>query len=294
MERFPLHTRSTQNYIASTPTLTDSAMSRQTEVPMFKTIFVSAVAAVMLATSAQPAFAEEQNSPLFKSARLRYLSQRIAKAYVQSVLGVRTEKAQAIIESSVKQSHTLIFELKKTGGAGPDISKALTDFETQASALYVTAGMRDGGDRVSEIVKLSDAAFATGNRLAAAYQAQDKTPYGKLQNVAGRERGLSQRIARDFFIQKLGKAGKSVAEESRSQRSEFKAALDLLINAPISTPAIKNDLMLVQTQWLFFEQAVDNASDPNSATNVATTSERILEVLDDLVDQYDQVMRSLN
>jgi hypothetical protein len=256
-----------------------------------KKIILSFLTACVFGAHIAPAFAQE-NSALYKAARLRYLSTRIAKAYAQAALDVRSEKAAEIIANSVKQSQTLIGDLKKSGHANPEVRVALADFEMRATLLYSDASAKPNANKALDISKLSEDAFKAGNNLAAAYEGLEKNPFAKLQNTAGRQRGLSQRIARDFFVMKLGKSN-SFKTDTAQWRSEFKTALDILTNAPLSTPAIKNNLMLVQTQWMFFEQSIDNPNDPTSAVNVATTSERIIEVLDDLVDQYDTVMHSL-
>jgi hypothetical protein len=76
-------------------------------------------------------------------------------------------------------------------------------------------------------------------------------------------------------------------------RGEFVAALAELNAAPANNIAIRQDLDLANTQWLFFEQAL-NGRESNreiAARNVATTSERILEVMDSLTGRYESLVR---
>ena len=56
------------------------------------------------------------------------------------------------------------------------------------------------------------------------------------------------------------------------------------IKAPISTPAIRNELELGQAQWLFFETAILRKPDDKGMETVATTSERLAEVLEKLTN----------
>jgi hypothetical protein len=76
-------------------------------------------------------------------------------------------------------------------------------------------------------------------------------------------------------------------------RNEFKIALESLGNAPVSTPAIRNELQLAQAQWTFFETALTRRADTESMKIVATTSERLLEVSNNLTGHYETALRDL-
>ena len=70
-------------------------------------------------------------------------------------------------------------------------------------------------------------------------------------------------------------------------------AHELLKNAPQSTPAIKTELQLAETQFTFFELALRNLKpglgDAVAQTNVFTTSERILQVMDSVTGMYSKL-----
>jgi len=64
--------------------------------------------------------------------------------------------------------------------------------------------------------------------------------------------------------------------------------------APENTDEIRLELGLANTQWMFFEQAL-NGRESNrdiAVRNVATTSERILEMMDSLTGRYERLVRS--
>ncbi len=95
-------------------------------------------------------------------------------------------------------------------------------------------------------------------------------------NQSGRQRMLSQRMAKFYQVINWNVAPPEAA-----------AALNA---APNNTAAIRRGLELAGQQWLFFDNALRNpagpAAVPQQATNVATTSERILEVMDGITAQY--------
>ena len=76
-------------------------------------------------------------------------------------------------------------------------------------------------------------------------------------------------------------------------RTEFIAGLTTLNAAPGNTEKIKEELALAQQQWLFFDTAIEQPEDSKgrriSATNVATTSERLLEIMDKITGHYQQL-----
>jgi len=81
--------------------------------------------------------------------------------------------------------------------------------------------------------------------------------------------------------------------ELAKARDEFVAAHALLKNAPQATPAIKGELELAEMQWGFFESALRTLKPGNPEarhmTNVFTTSERILQVMDDVTGMYSKL-----
>ena len=73
-------------------------------------------------------------------------------------------------------------------------------------------------------------------------------------------------------------------------RQEYADALRELESSSGNSAAIRDQLALGRTQWSFFELALKSRSDDRrtQATNVATTSERLLEVMDTLTELYEK------
>ncbi|MEO8807005.1 MAG: type IV pili methyl-accepting chemotaxis transducer N-terminal domain-containing protein [Burkholderiaceae bacterium] len=124
--------------------------------------------------------------------------------------------------------------------------------------------------------------------LPAASQAQ-VTDLNDAINKAGRQRMLSQRMAKRWSD---CKAAASTTEMNKA-RDEFIAAHDLLKKAPEATPAIKAELVLAEAQFGFFDTALrtlrSGAPDTSHMTNVFTTSERILQVMDGVTGMYSKL-----
>jgi hypothetical protein len=98
---------------------------------------------------------------------------------------------------------------------------------------------------------------------------------------------LSQRIAKLYLLRSLGDRSRGTEVDIAQTRLEFQAALAQLANAPENTQRTRADLELVRVQWIFFDGALEDGSNASPAyrLNVATTSERITQVMDDVVSE---------
>ena len=84
-----------------------------------------------------------------------------------------------------------------------------------------------------------------------------------------------------------------IRKQLEDARTEFNQALATLRAAPISTPSIRNELELARGQWLFYETALTRAPGSESQQTVATTSERVFEIMDNLTSMFDAAVRDL-
>jgi len=139
----------------------------------------------------------------------------------------------------------------------------------------------------------ADKATDNANKLTLAIEASASQPSAKLINLAGRQRMLSQRLAKNYFLNIAGVESKTSREQLVGDRADFKQALTTLNAAPISTSSIRNELQLAQSQWIFFEAALDQKSSMESMRNLATTSERLLEVNNNLTVLYEAALKDL-
>jgi len=114
-----------------------------------------------------------------------------------------------------------------------------------------------------------------------------------LVNLAGRERMLSQRAAKLYQAQAWAVADGTAPAEIERMRQEYAYALRELEGASGNSAAIRDQLALGRSQWSFFEIALKSRSDDKrtQATHVATTSERLLEVMDTLTELYEKQSR---
>ena len=115
-------------------------------------------------------------------------------------------------------------------------------------------------------------------------------PTSRLVGMAGDIRMLSQRIAKFYFASGYGMTAAAASAEIATGERDFLDLKEQLKKAPQSTQALKDQLELVSAQWVFLDNAVrqkyDKASQVRLRGAVWSTSETILQVMNNLVQGY--------
>jgi hypothetical protein len=171
--------------------------------------------------------------------------------------------------------------------------KLLNATQLDSNAFIALLGASPTRDSAIVVAAQADKMLASAEALTASLEAAAKQPSAKLINLAGRQRMLSQRMAKNYFLGAAGADTKISRDLMISDQADFKAGMATLAAAPISTAGIRNDLQLAQGQWVFFENALKRKPDFESMRNVATASERLLEVSNSLTLMYEAALKDL-
>jgi hypothetical protein len=94
---------------------------------------------------------------------------------------------------------------------------------------------------------------------------------------------LSQRMAKLYLLRLGGDRSRSPQVDIDQTHAEFRTALQALAGDHELTPRARDNLDLARTQWLFYEGALrDPVPSPEYPRHVATTSERITQVMEEM------------
>ena len=231
------------------------------------------------------------NAAINKAGRQRMLSQRMAKAYFQIGLQIDTERSRKVLDSSVAAFDRQLVELKNYAPT-PEIKNTYLKLEQSWLAYKdVLLGSVPSPENGRKALAISEEVLATAQQGTVLLEKRSGTTAGRLVNVSGRQRMLSQRMAKFYQADAWSIAGDKSAASLGTARKEFAEALLELAASPANTPEIKDSLDLVKQQWLFFENALNQktGSDKRLLLAVATTSERILEEMERVVGLYEKL-----
>lgn len=255
---------------------------------VLQTVAVALLAPTLSTAQAQLALSTAIN----RAARFRALSQRIAKVYCQIHLNVLPDQARTVLTTARQAVRSGFEDLAKVQWPA-DLLKQVAEIQKQADALEALLVMPPTRESVVAVAAQSDKMMAASQAATEAFEKFAKLGSAKLVNMAGRQRALSQRMAKNYFLVAAKLESKGTQEQMKADAAEFRQAMATLTAAPVSTPAIRNELALGDSQWLFFDGALQRKPDDRGLETVATTSERMLEVMERLTGLYDAALKEV-
>ncbi|MDL5034061.1 type IV pili methyl-accepting chemotaxis transducer N-terminal domain-containing protein [Pelomonas sp. APW6] len=225
-----------------------------------------------------------------KAGRLRMLSQRCAKAYLALGQKVRTEQAEKVLADSMALFDRHLVELRAYAHAAP-IAKVYEQMDSSWSAFKpLLVGERPSAKGADAVMVAATQVLALAQQGTALLEQSSGKPVGRLVNLAGRQRMLSQRMAATYLGAAWGVQADGLARQLNQAREEFTQAQAVLKAAPETSAALRSELEMVDQQYVFFDAALralkPGNTDTRSLSEVFTTSERILQLMDEVTAQF--------
>jgi nitrate/nitrite-specific signal transduction histidine kinase len=251
-----------------------------------RTLLLSATA-LALPTWAQ---VQDLNDAINKAGRQRMLSQRMGKAWLALVHGIEPTAAQAVLDKSMALFDRQLVELKAYAPHAElrDTYQKLEAAWSDHKAALV--GAAPAKTRAAALLAADARVLALAHQGTVQYEATLGKPVGKLVNVAGRQRMLSQRMAKFYLAATLPVDADTATAEIAKARTEFVGAQEVLRQAPEATPRIKEALQLADGQWVFFDAALQRLQNTQRSTklgaDVFVSSENLLSVMDTVTGLY--------
>ena len=253
--------------------------------------FITLGTSAFLAGMGLPAQAQisDLHDAINKAGRQRMLSQRISKAWLALVHEIEMPLAQQVLNKSVAvfeqqladlKTYAPTAEIKATYGK---VDVAWQEFK----AVLVSAPPKRSN--AAALLQADAKLLALANQGTTQFEAALGKSGGYLVNMAGRQRMLSQRMAKFQLAAMLPVDAVTSQTELIKSRTEFATAMDVLRRAPETTPRIKEELALADGQWLFFDSALRRPSlggDTNALKDVFVTSETLLTTMDAITGLY--------
>lgn len=253
-----------------------------------RSTFLKSVAITVLLGIANGAAAATLPEMINKAGMQRMLTQRIVKAYAQLVINVDSRASRAQLNDAVSLFDRHLAELEQEAPnesvrAGlNDVRRLWGPFKSIANGPIDRAGMK-------QLSATDDALLARAHEVVIRLQDTAGTAQAHLVNVAGRERMLSQRIAKFYMLLSAGLQGAELHEQMQRARYEFEGALADLRSAPEDTAEIRRGLAEVDRQWIVFRTSFQLDEGQYIPLLVARAAEKILTQMDQVTAMYQRL-----
>jgi hypothetical protein len=227
------------------------------------------------------------NDAINKAGRQRMLSQRMTKSWLAELAGTTSTNVanvHGVLLGSIGLFDQQLNELSQYAS-----SVELRTTYQQMKQQWITYKASLTADKPTTaaappLLELDSKVLQLAHQGTVQYEAVSGKSVGKLVNIAGRQRMLSQRMAKFFYAASLSIQTDLAKKEIKAARTEFTVAMQSLLEAPESNSVIKDTLSLVQGQWVFFDAALQHLDEKRLSqrqlSDVFVTSETILSEMD--------------
>ncbi|HQZ02286.1 MAG TPA: type IV pili methyl-accepting chemotaxis transducer N-terminal domain-containing protein [Thauera sp.] len=225
--------------------------------------------------------------------RFRLLSQRMAVAWALIALGVSAEKAAVRLrrlEAELKRALLGLAQLEL-----PDDLEAERQTLVEAWPDFLAAVAVEGAssERGEWVFVASEKLLEAADRMTTAAEQLFALPDAHYVNVAGRNRMLSQRIAKLFLLRGWVAQPECIRGEIEAAIQEFECNLDELRLSGRSLPELSAQLQEVSAQWEKFLRALapdtSRTQHWQHARSVVSEADRLLRHVDTAVKLYERL-----
>ncbi|MEJ8846311.1 type IV pili methyl-accepting chemotaxis transducer N-terminal domain-containing protein [Variovorax rhizosphaerae] len=223
-----------------------------------------------------------------RAGQLRMQAQRLGRLAAQTLAGVdvprsRTQRKQSSERVQANLGYLAGLDLDEAAAAELDRTKAAWQSLSDAWTPRVTREAMTAIDAAAEVLLASAEALTLSLESASGRRAL------KIINLCGRQRMLSERLAKEALLALALPA--SSAPALASTADEFEKALLELERAPLTSPEIREALAGARDEWLRFARGVQGIRQPRGSVAVVRSAEALVDTFDQLAAQYEHSLQ---
>lgn len=228
-----------------------------------------------------------------RTGQLRMLSQRLVLLHAlqlpsgNAAVAARLHELIARVETALEQLARALS--RPTYG---DLLDALTDAWTP---LRAAAERPPQADKLLQLDALAEGLLRAADTLTAALQHAGRVPRLHVVNLAGRQRMLGQRLAKEALLAAwLPPPAAALARQAAAATAaEARAALTELEGSPLSSAAMRESLAAASACSAKLAAAIDHAAEPAGRALLIEAGDALLEHQERLVEQVEHSMHLL-
>ena len=233
------------------------------------------------------------SSAINKAGRQRMLTQRIVATYSQVGMEITTEKSQRQLKKSIEMFDEQLSELKEYRSSGK-IHQQLQKITKLWLPLRKIAMNPIQKSKVEELRMLAEDTLAASHRIVIMLQDESGTKKGKLVNISGRQRMLSQRLSNLYMLQSWGFNSSEYSDDYSRALNEFKGALTELRTSALSTKEIKQKLKKSKRELNMFERSSHHKNGEFIPLMIKMSADKLLKLMNDVTHLYEQLENKEN
>jgi len=235
-------------------------------------------------------FAEAVN----RAGQLRMLSQRLVKLYALRAMSGQSVPHGELLADSAERIDANLATLSKSlskSTYGDLLDAVNAPWAQLKAALSAPIDMA----RLSEVDASAERMLLQADRLVNNLETTGMATSLHVLNVSGRQRMLSQRLAKQALLAVLltGDAAATARAEADKAKTAFEQGMDYLNAIPLSTREIRQSLDAAGRSWGAMTKASARVQSTDGQQALGESSEALLALFEQLTERYERSMQML-
>jgi len=224
-----------------------------------------------------------------RAGQQRMLSQRLVKLYALACIPAEAQEPLALMRQSATRVEDNLKALER-GLSAPTYGDLLQALRSAWEPVQQLLQGKCAAQRLAELDALAEGMRAQAEALVVALETSGLASTVHVINVSGRQRMLSQRMAKQALLA-AGDAAAAPALEETARA--FDEGLAVLAAAPLSTAEIRGLLDAARHAWDQLRVGAPRAGSAAGRRQVAASSEELLALFDRLTSAYQHSIQVL-